>query len=229
MKVVKEIEFRSPLRRHFFPNWDYMMMTPPQLCFLCKCIEDVRNVDGIILELGCAYGATTVFLNKYLDAQGIEKPYVCIDTFSGFQVDDIEYEVAKRGKRKDFYRQFRLNKKSWFDGTMKMNGISRVDAIQGDANDFDYKRLGSVAFALLDVDLYRPIKTCLPELFAALPTGGMIVVDDCNPADEYYDGAYFAYAEFCSAMGIAQRIVHGKLGVLVKDGPQSNPNERSDR
>src|SRR5262245_32818740 len=51
-----------------------MMMTPPQLCFLCKCIKDVRNVDGIILEVGCAYGATTVFLNKYLDAQGSEKP-----------------------------------------------------------------------------------------------------------------------------------------------------------
>jgi O-methyltransferase len=223
MKVVKEIEYRSPLRRHFFPNWDYMM-TAPQLCFLCQCIESVRNVNGIIVEIGCAQGQTTVFLNKYLQAQRIEKPYVCIDTFSGFQVDDVAYEVSQRGKKKSFYRGFRLNKKSWFEGTMQMNGIKGVRALQADANEFDFKQLGPIAFALLDVDLYRPIKTCLPKLFEALSPGGCIVVDDCNPADEYFDGASVAYAEFCSGLGRPQRVEFGKLGVIQKDGVRSQNN-----
>ena len=215
MKVVKEIEYRSPLRSHFFPFWDYMM-TPPQLCFLCQCNESTRKSEGILLEVGCAQGATTVFLNKYMQAQGIEKPYICVDTFSGFISDDIQYEVSQRGKKKSYYGGFRLNKKSWFEGTMEMNRISRVKAIEADANEFDFKKLGPISFALLDVDLYRPIKTCLPKLYEALSPGGIIVVDDCNAADEYFDGAHAAYKEFCAGLGRPQQIMFKKLGVLEK-------------
>ena len=51
-----------------------------------------------------------------------------------------------------------------------------------------------------------------------LAPGGMIVVDDCNPADSLYDGAGQAYREFCASRGIAPEIVHDNLGIIRKSG-----------
>ena len=89
-KLLKEILFHTPFRKNFFPIYDYNF-TPPQLCFLCQCIEDTRHIGGSIAEIGCAGGSTTVFLNKYMEAQNIEKTYYAVDTFSGFVSRDIEF------------------------------------------------------------------------------------------------------------------------------------------
>ena len=137
IKLIKEIQFNTPWRRYFFPRFAYSF-SAPQLCFLCQCIEDAKHVNGAISEIGCAGGSTTVFLNKNMDAQNIEKAYYAIDTFSGFVSEDIEFEVANRGKTKKSYSQaFTVNKKKWFDRTMEQNRITRVRSIEADINKFD--------------------------------------------------------------------------------------------
>jgi predicted O-methyltransferase YrrM len=192
------------------------MMTPAQLCFLCQCIEKTREVPGQVVEVGCALGTTTIFLNKYMDAQNIDKRYICVDTFSGFVAEDINYEVTKRGKRADQLTTFQVNKKSWFDGTMAMNGITRVQSIKADINKLDFSMLGDIAFCLLDVDLYRPIAHALPYLFSALSPGGIIVVDDCYPRHARWDGADQAYKMFMERMSLPPRAVFNKLGGIEK-------------
>jgi hypothetical protein len=68
IKLAKEIIFRTPLKKYrSFPIYRYCF-TPPQLCFLCHCIEVTKQVAGNIAEVGCFDGSTTVFLNKYMDA-----------------------------------------------------------------------------------------------------------------------------------------------------------------
>lgn len=216
-KLVREVQFLPPLRRFFFPRFQ-SMMTPAQLCFLCQCIEKTREVPGQVVEVGCALGTTTIFLNKYMDAQNIDKRYICVDTFSGFVAEDINYEVTKRGKRADQLTAFQVNKKSWFDGTMAMNGITRVQSIKADINKLDFSMLGDIAFCLLDVDLYRPIAHALPYLFSALSPGGIIVVDDCDPRHTRWDGADQAYKKFMEQMSMPPRVVFNKLGVIEKTG-----------
>lgn len=202
--------------RYFFSRHSYNF-TVPQLCFLCECLNTTRDVPGAIVEVGCAGGSTTIFLNKFMDARKIEKKFVCIDTFSGFISEDIEYEVSERGKTKDLYKKsFKVNKKKWFDGTMKMNGIKRVHSIQADANKFDFSSLGKISFCLLDVDLYRPMKNSLPQLFDALSPKGMMVVDDCNEKNTRWDGSDQAYKEFLAEISYPMRIEEEKLGVIVK-------------
>lgn len=215
LKLIKEVQFLPPLRKYFFPRFVYNM-TAPQLCFLCECLEKTRDIPGAIVEVGCASGLTTVFLNKYMDAQGIEKDYFCLDTFSGFVVEDIAYEVSQRGKRPELFTGFQVNKKRWFDGTMHLNGIRRVRSIQADVNAFDLSVLGNISFSLLDVDLYRPIRHSIAPLFKALSRGGMIVVDDCDPKNIRWDGADQAYKEFLDEITYPVRIVLGKLGVIEK-------------
>lgn len=214
-KIIKETQFNSPLRRYFFPRYAYNF-TPPQLGFLCQGIEDTRHLDGAIAEVGCFDGSATVFLNKYMDAKGIEKKYFAIDTFSGFVPEDIRVEISERGKERGMFNGFQSNKQKWFDGTMEQNGITRVKSIEADVNEYDLTSLKRLSFCLLDVDLYRPIKKSLRELYEILAPGGMIVVDDCDSSFELWDGADQAYKEFMKERNEVPHIVHNKLGVVRK-------------
>jgi len=192
--------------------------TVPQLCFLCRCVEQVREVKGALAEVGCGSGDTTVFINKYLDAQKIDKKYYAIDTFSGFVSEDVAYEVSERQKDPSLYRihSFEMNMKKWFDYTMDRNGIRRVVSIQTDVNNYDLRTLGALSFVLLDVDLYRPMKKSLPELYDVLAPNGIMVVDDCDSKSLAWDGSDQAYKEFVTEMNLPIEVVHDKLGIVRK-------------
>jgi O-methyltransferase len=92
-----------------------------------------------------------------------------------------------------------------------------VRSIETDVNKYDLTTIGPLSFVLLDVDLYRPMKKALPEIYDVLRQNGIIVVDDCEPSDIRWDGAYQAYREFMEQRGQAPEIIHGKLGILRKD------------
>ncbi len=212
-----EILLRTRLGYYCLPRWRYNFSVP-QLIFLCNCINNTREIPGSIVEVGCAIGTTTVFLNKYMDAEKIEKDFFCIDTFAGFLQRDIEYEARERGKNPKFYNTsiFQLNKKEWFDETMKLNNIRRVQSIQADAGEFDFSKLGPISMCLLDVDLYVPTKNAVVRLFETLDPNGILVVDDCDPNCQEWDGAYQAYSEFMGQLNRPVNIVLNKLGIITK-------------
>jgi O-methyltransferase len=218
-RLLKEIQFQSPLRRYFFPRYLYNF-TPPQLCFLCQCLENTRDVPGNIAEVGCASGSTTVFLNKCMEAHGFEKTYYAVDTFSGFVPEDVNVEVSERGQSRQarwwIENSFAVNKQKWFDWTMLQNAITRVKSIEADVNQYDLRTLGPLSFCLLDVDLYRPIRKSLKELYDVLSPGGIMVVDDCDESNRVWDGADQAYKEFMKDAGRPIEIRHGKLGLIRK-------------
>jgi len=205
----------SPLRHYAYYRYQYGF-TPAQLCFLCSVISDVRDVPGVCLEIGCAYGATTVFLNKHLEGEKIDKRYIAIDTFQGFTSGDIAFEVEQRNKTAGMFKHaFQLNSKTRFDGTMPFNVVRGVQSYAADVGEFDFAEIGTMAFCLLDVDLYRPTANALPRIYQELSPGGVIVIDDCQEHDRW-DGALAAYKEFCETNELPIRIVHGKLGVIKK-------------
>lgn len=214
--IVRQLLLRSPLRHYALYRYEYNF-TPEQLCFLCKCLGASENIDGSILEIGCAFGHTTVFLNKHLDAIGSKRKYTCIDTFSGFTSDDIQVEVAERNKNADQLRHgFSENSLNRFNMTMNFNHVDRVKGIKADVSTVDFALLGPISFCLLDVDLYRPTKNCLPKIFEQLSVGGKIVIDDCLPQNRY-DGAYQAYMEFTQERGLTPMFECGKLGIITKN------------
>lgn len=216
--LTKEILFNTPFMKYFFPRYNYNF-TPIQLLFICQCIDSTTHCDGCIVEIGCASGATTVFLNRYIDGRNTHKLYYAIDTFAGFIAEDVVFEIVNRAKSNNLYAQgasFSLNKKKWFDKTMQQNKVTRVRSIEADVNEYDFKKLGPVSFALLDVDLYRPMKKALHGLFEVLSPGGMIVVDDCNSSQIQWDGSDQAYKEFMKKINQPPEIIHEKLGVIRK-------------
>jgi hypothetical protein len=152
-----------------------------------------------------------------MDSQGIEKKYYAIDTFSGFVPEDLDYEVSKRQKKTSFYSgAFQKNMKKWFDYTIYRNGINRVVSIQADVNKYDLRTLGPLSFVLLDVDLYRPMKKSIEELYDVLTPNGIIVMDDCDGEDMRWDGSAQAYREFMKKINQSVQVVHGRLGIVRK-------------
>lgn len=205
--------YYTPLARTYFYRYRYNF-APAQLSYLCDAIGRTKDLTGPILEVGCANGHTTVFLNKHLDFLGIEKPYIALDTFSGFSSSDVDYEIQDRGKRsRKSYEGFRVNSERWFNKTMRHHRITRVRSIKADVTIFQFDPEDRFSFCLLDVDLYRPTIVALEKVYPLMNQGGIIVVDDCMP-NRRFDGAYAAYKEFIKRFNLEEKIVLRKLGVI---------------
>jgi ubiquinone/menaquinone biosynthesis C-methylase UbiE len=83
-------------------------------------------------------------------------------------------------------------------------------------NKYDLTTLGALCFVLLDVDLYRPMKKSLKQLYRVLTPNGIIIVDDCDSKVKAWDGADQAYKEFMQEINQPAQIVHDKLGIVRK-------------
>lgn len=208
----KEFAYRTGLHRLLFYRYDYMFR-PRELAFLVSGLTQTHGLAGPVVEIGCAAGHTTVFLNKHLDDLADSRNYVCIDTFAGFTPEDIAVE-NDRGKDPSLYAfLFRAYRKRWFDRTIANNKIDRVLSIEADANSFDFGPLQNISFCLIDVDLKRPVVRSLEQVVPRMSPGGVVVVDDCVPNDKF-DGALAGYLEFVEQSGHPVDIREGKLGVV---------------
>jgi len=217
--MIKDVVFRTRYKDMMLAQYQYMFL-PTQLMLLCECLEETRNIPGSIAEIGCAFGDTTIFLNKYMDEVGLEKDYVAVDTFSGFVTTDVDAELQREGKRAfetNYRTYFSENKKLWYDRAVRRADINRVRSVETDVNLFDLRTLGPLSFCLLDVDLYRPMTKALPELYEALSPGGIIAVDDCDAEMDLWDSADHAYKEFVASIGKPVDIQRGKIGIIRKD------------
>jgi predicted O-methyltransferase YrrM len=196
------------------PDYEYGLQVS-QLCAIAQAITETAGTEGRVVEIGVARGMTTVFLNKHLDELGDRRPYLAIDTFSGFTSRDVDYEVAHRGKRREAFYGFTYNDAAVFRRNMARLGFDRVEVLKLDVNELRHDHLGPVSVALLDVDLFRPTLHALAVTYEALQEGGYIFVDDVVDGN-IYDGAGQAYVEFTQRMGLPTIKVGDKCGVLRK-------------
>ncbi len=213
LKIVKDLSFRTGVYRQTLFKVYHFMYEPHQLEFLLRCLRQTADVPGACVEVGCGYGATTIFLKKYLDHLGAHKRYIAIDTFSGFVKGHAQYEVQTRGKDSRLIDAFTLNRREWVSQSLNQAGVSEVELVQCDASAYDFRSSDGISFCLIDVDLYKPIAAVLPKVYSELTKGGIIVVDDCQP-HPMWDGALVAYEEFVRERGLSHEIVCEKLGVV---------------
>ena len=218
MKAIKRAVVRTPLKR-FVLYRHSLRFAPQELCRLIQLVTDTAGVEGDLVEVGCATGQTTVFINKHLDAlREQHAKYLCIDTFEGFTEGDIQHEIQNRDKKEYesvMQGSFRLNDVRWFREMLKINRVHRAVCIKTDIADYQFPSGQKIRFALLDVDLYKPTANALPKIYSCLSPGGIIVVDDCYDRG-IYDGSGQAFHEFISRTPGIIHSVDGKLGVIRK-------------
>jgi len=199
--------------RHPFARYPYMSR-PSELLELTKQLLSVKE-PGAVVEVGCHQGWTTCFLVEALKEQGVKRNYVCIDTFNGFTPQDARFEYEVRGKSEGLYDDFFLiSDPAWLKASMSRFGYTNVTVIKTDAATFNYLALGQIAFAWIDVDLYRPVRASLERILPNMARGGVVMVDDCNASDDHWNGAYEAYIEACKDHNIKPTIVSQKFGII---------------
>lgn len=212
-RLAKNASMRTGLWNQLFFNVYPYMFDPKQLVFMIERAKDAGSIPGSFVEAGVAWGATTALLNRTMDSEGIERPYYALDTFSGFVQEQVRYEIETLGKPAEVAREFSENSQEWYDKSMQLHGFSRVQSIQADVAEFPFESIAPIAFCLLDVDLYQPIRKALPKIYAALSSGGIIIVDDCK-ADYVWEGALQAYEEFVAEKGLPREIAAERLGIV---------------
>ncbi|MGZ4814316.1 MAG: TylF/MycF/NovP-related O-methyltransferase [Terriglobales bacterium] len=193
------------------PRYTYCL-DPGQLAFLVSALDKTSHLSGAVVEIGVARGMTTVFLNTHMSCIRDARPYVCIDTFSGFVPSDIDYELSHRGKPNKF-DGFRYNDVEVF--RKNVSQFKNVRVIQKDCNLLTAEDTGPVSLAILDVDLYLPTKHALSALYDSLQAGGFIMVDDVKP-NMQFDGAASAYHEFCQAINLPPEVICNRAGIIRK-------------
>jgi len=212
--LEREMIISTKVGRKLLAHYPYSF-TPEQLWTLCNLFDETLDVDGIAIEVGCARGDTTIFLNRHAKERGLQRPYVCLDTFSGFTDDDIA-EERRRGHSEE-YDDFDINSEAWFRAMIHHNELgNRVTVIKADAATFAFDSLPPIAFGLIDVDLYRPMSAALRRCYERLAPGGVLVADDCKPYANKWDGAMQAYLELSEALGRAPEVRLERLGVVRK-------------
>jgi predicted O-methyltransferase YrrM len=212
-EFAKKVIFRYT--RFGAPRYPYNV-EPLQLATLVLELERVRNLSGTILEVGVARGMTTRFLCEHLVRSGrtSERVYA-IDTFESFNRKDVDFEVAGRGKSKEELAAFGYND---FDTWRKnFSEFPFVVPVKADCSTFDYRSIGPIKLAFLDVDLYRPTKEALKGIMDQLCEGGVVLVDDVKPDRYNWDGAYQAYMEFCSENKVEPEVVGEKCGLIRRE------------
>jgi O-methyltransferase len=218
--LARRLMYMTPLRSMLAERFRYPYLhSPTQLRVMIDVVDEAMKTAGALVEVGCAWATTTVFLNEHLRTTGQgDRRYIAIDTFGGFVERDVEFEVENRSKKSEmgeFDETFSNNSIEAVRTTLDLNGFNRVELVKGDVVEYDFADIDSIAFSLIDVDLFLPVESALEKVWERLSPGGVIVVDDCAPNNEW-DGALEAYEKFVARVGRPVDIQATKLGIIRK-------------
>ena len=188
------------------------LLVPERLYAYLDALWQRRSVEGAIVEVGCYRGGTTHVACSFLRRTGFQKPYICIDTFSGFRDAHFARDI-KHGTAPRFSTWFGSNSRHLFERLMSSYGCV-VQVIEADIGTIDPSALPiPISVALLDVDLDVPTYEGLALIWPRLSPGGIVLVDDCAAEDNPFPGARAGYQRFIHVHGLQERYFMG-MGIL---------------
>jgi O-methyltransferase len=191
-------------------------LTPAHLFLYLDTLWRTRSVPGTVLEVGCFQCGTSAVAFQMLREAGIEREYMCVDTFGGF-VDSQFTHDEKVGTTGSLRHGFTFNSRRLVERFLRRWNVPQIKLVESDIVALPASALPEqIAVALVDVDLEVPIYAALEKIYPRLAAGGAILVDDCSPdAANPYRGARLGYRRFVEQHQLPERYVFG-MGVLDK-------------
>ena len=159
---------------------------------LIDCVKTSAELDGDILEVGTGEGGSTFIMASIIESYGLNKKIISVD---GFEPQDylpnLSYEnVSKKLKRFPF-----------------------VTLMKGYAPQILYSsHIDKIAFAFVDLYAFLDI---LEYVYAKVPTGGIILIDNYNHGCYHNHGKPIADVFFLDKIEKIIR-VGGTQGLVVK-------------
>lgn len=154
----------------------------------------VLNIEGDIVECGTARCGTAVIIANYLRSKGIEKKVYALDSFGGFDANELD-EERRRGLTnvksnafgyKDYeYVKNKVEKLNLSDTLIPVNGF-----FQDTLPNIDSR----LCLSFIDCDLEKSIRYCAETVWPKLSTNGIMLFDDY--LSDQYKGAKFAIDGF---------------------------------
>ena len=167
-----------------------------------------RDVPGAVVEIGCFQCGTSAWAARFLRSIGRPRPYVCVDTFSGFPDDQFRDDV-RVGTDASHRRGFGANSRALVAQLLERWECSSIQLVQADIVALAAETLPEhIAVALVDVDLQAPTRAALEKIHPRLAPHGAILVDDCAENGSFR-GARLAYSEFVAEHRLPERYAFG--------------------
>lgn len=168
-----------------------------RLMYLRDQVEQVREVEGDIVECGVSIGHGALLFLLLSEYVGVERTYWGFDSFEGFP-DPLEQDENTPITGKGYWANPpETVAKVLRDGRIPEDVINRrVRLGRGWFQDTLPKYDGQIALLHLDCDLYESYKFALDTLYEKVAPGGIIMFDEYN--DQRWPGATKAIDEFFS-------------------------------
>jgi hypothetical protein len=186
-------------------------LAPERLYLFLHHLIETRDVPGAIVEVGCNLGGTAIIAKRLLDSLGVDKPYICIDTFDGFVDAQFTTDIALGTPSKD-QTLFSGNSKDLVAKILRQHRCADVRLVEGDIMTLPDRLLPEeCSVVLVDVDLTEPTYAALKRFLPRMAPGGVVLVDDCAEASSWK--ARVGYSRLCGDEGLPEIYLHG-MGIL---------------
>jgi O-methyltransferase len=146
------------------------LVSPDRCHVLYTLLRQAISVPGDIWECGVYKGGTAAMMAAMLNHYAPAKRLYLFDTFEGMPDTDAKKDWHKAGDFSDTS----LEMVSAYVGREKQC-VFRKGFIP---DTFKGLEASTVAFAHIDVDIYKSIKDCLDFIWPRLSVGGFIIFDD---------------------------------------------------
>jgi len=194
----------------------------PALINIKNNLLKTYNINGIVIEAGCALGGSSICIANYRNQEKIFNIY---DVFgqipppSEKDNSDVHerYNIIKNhqstGIRGDTYYGYIDNllncvKQNFIKFDINMNNINFIEGLYEDTLQINEP----VSFAHIDCDWYNSVQICLQQIIPKLSLNGIVTIDDYNDwsgcrnaVNDYFQNIqqYFTF-----------EIIAGKLNII---------------
>jgi len=177
---IPDVELYKPLFSPWLSKGEfgryYNLAAPKTLVSADRCyviyslLRQAIHVDGDIWECGVYKGGTARMIATILQEITPTKPLYLFDTFEGMPETDSVRDLHMKGDFSDTTVEAVANYVGCEDVCIVRKGNIPETFIGLETH--------SIAFAHIDVDIYRAILDCLDFIWPRLTSGGFIVFDD---------------------------------------------------
>jgi hypothetical protein len=186
---------------------------PERLMVYLNAIAETAAVPGPIVEVGSHLCGTSILAYRMMRNLGLDKRYICVDTFGGFVAEQFDRDVSQGTPPTDRF-MFADNSQSLVRRILKMHGCSAIELRKQDCTTITRADFpDGISLCLLDVDLSAAVEEGLRRLWPLVQAGGRILVDDCPERSSWR--ALDGLRNFCSEIGAPVLNPYG-MGVLEK-------------
>lgn len=195
------------------------MMMPWQIRIILENLAQVlgKNISGDVVELGCCFGTTSLFIRRMLDLFNSEKIFHVYDSFLGLpKKKSQDMAVSNSGGSWIFEEGTCQTSKSDLINNFKKAKLALPVIHTGWFKDIpDEQYPEKIAFAFFDGDFYSSISDSFEKVYKKLVKGAVVCIDDYGW--EMLPGVKKACDDFLRGRPEENTITENSfIGVMVK-------------